>query len=186
MDVAVASGLILAALGEGAYGEILGHHLSQGFGAARRPDLAFDWYDMALKAADQTGAVPFAPGQPERMQLVRKAAYTIAGRADQAALPEAVPAALPSFGLPEAPEQTAESHSGTRYGADAGRDDRRAGRRTAACGAAAVPSLPQLRLTETIPAGAAFRARRLCRSIFRGPKIFAAPKNPLHIAGAFG
>lgn len=109
MDVAVASGLILAALGEGAYGELLGHHLSQGFGAARRADLAFDWYDMALKAADQGGSVPFAPGQPERMQLVRKAAYTIAGRADQAALPEAAPAALPSFGIPEAPQQTAEA-----------------------------------------------------------------------------
>lgn len=109
MDVAVASGLILAALGEGAYGELIGHHLSQGFGAARRADLAFDWYDMALKAADQSGSVPFAPGQPERMQLVRKAAYTIAGRADQAALPEAAPAALPSFGIPEAPEETADA-----------------------------------------------------------------------------
>ncbi|WP_347310332.1 peptidoglycan-binding domain-containing protein [Defluviimonas sp. SAOS-178_SWC] len=109
MDVAVASGLILAALGEGAYGELLGHHLSQGFGAARRADLAFDWYDMALKAADQSGSVPFAPGQPERMQLVRKAAYTIAGRADQAAMPETAPATLPSFSVPAAPEKTAEA-----------------------------------------------------------------------------
>ncbi len=112
MDVAVGSGLILTALGEGAYAELLGHHLSQGFGAAKRPDLAFDWYDMALTAADQAGTTPFAPGQPDRMQLVRKAAYTIAGRADQAAAPEAVPAALPSFAAPvaaepAAPEQTA-------------------------------------------------------------------------------
>jgi hypothetical protein len=103
MDVAVASGLILAALGEGAYGEILGHHLSQGFGASQRTDLAFDWYDMAIEAADRSGAAPFAPGQPDRMQLVRKAAYAVAGREDQAALPqETVPAALPSFALPEA------------------------------------------------------------------------------------
>lgn len=109
MDVAVASGLLLAALGEGAYGELVGHHLSQGFGAARRADLAFDWYDMALKAADQSGSVPFAPGQPERMQLVRKAAYTIAGRGDQAALPEAAPATLPSFGVTEAPQEMAEA-----------------------------------------------------------------------------
>jgi len=103
MAVAVASSLLLAALGEGAYAELLGHHLSQGFGAAKRPDLAFDWYDMALKAADQGGTTPCAPGQPDRMQLVRKAAYTIAGRADQAAAPEAVPAALPSFAAPVAP-----------------------------------------------------------------------------------
>ena len=109
MDVAVASSLLLSALGEGAYGELVGHHLSQGFGAARRADLAFDWYDMALKAAEQSGTVPFAPGQPERMQLVRKAAYTIAGRADQAALPEAAPAVLPSFGVADAPEKTAEA-----------------------------------------------------------------------------
>lgn len=107
MDVAVASGLLLAALGEGAYGELVGHHLSQGFGAAQRPDLAFDWYDMALKVADQSGTVAFTPGQPERMQLVRKAAYTIAGRADQAALPEAAPATLPSFGVPQASDKTA-------------------------------------------------------------------------------
>lgn len=112
MDVAVASNLILAALGEGAYAELLGHHLSQGFGATRRPDLAFEWYDMALKAADVSGSVPFSPGQPERMQLVRKAAYTIAGRADQAAAPETMPAALPNFAAPVAaepvvPQQTA-------------------------------------------------------------------------------
>lgn len=108
MNVALASNLILAGLGEGAYGELLGHHLSQGFGATTRTDLAFDWYDMALKAAEQTGAVPFSPGQPERMQLVRKAAYTIAGRADQAAVPEAVPATLPSFAAPVVTEAPVE------------------------------------------------------------------------------
>ncbi|MDH5529429.1 MAG: peptidoglycan-binding protein [Paracoccaceae bacterium] len=109
MDVAVASGLILAALGEGAYGELLGHHLSQGFGASQRSDLAFDWYEMALTSAEQTGVAVFAPGQPERMQLVRKAAYTMAGRADQAAVPETLPAALPSFSLPAAPEASVET-----------------------------------------------------------------------------
>ncbi|MCB2116540.1 MAG: peptidoglycan-binding protein [Rhodobacteraceae bacterium] len=103
MDVAIASDLILAALGEGAYGELLGHHLSQGFGAVRRPDLAFDWYDIALKSAEASGTVPFAPGQSERMQLVRKAAYAIAGRADQAAAPATVPATLPSFVVPVTP-----------------------------------------------------------------------------------
>ena len=116
MDVAVASGLILAALGEGAYGEILGHHLSQGFGAAQRTDLAFDWYDMAIEAADRSGTAPFAPGQPERMQLVRKAAYAVAGREDQAALPEeTVPATLPSFAMPgaEAEGELAEAPAAT-------------------------------------------------------------------------
>jgi len=100
MDVALASGLILAALGEGAYAELMGHHLSQGFGAARRPDLAIDWYDLALAANAQPGAAVFAPGQPERMEVLRKAAYAVAGRADEAAAGAPVPAALPSLVVP--------------------------------------------------------------------------------------
>lgn len=91
MDVAVASALILTALGEKGYGELLGHHLSQGFGATVRPDLALGWYDMGLQAT-QAGAGVFAPGLPDRTELIRKAAYTIGGRTDL--LPEA-PAALP-------------------------------------------------------------------------------------------
>jgi hypothetical protein len=101
MDVATASALLLAGLGETAYAEVLGHHLSQGFGATQRTDLAFDWYDIALQGAERPGAAVFAPGQPERMALVRKAAYAMVGRADDAeATP--LPAALPSFGVPEA------------------------------------------------------------------------------------
>jgi peptidoglycan hydrolase-like protein with peptidoglycan-binding domain len=99
MDVAVASALLLASLGEAGYGELLGHHLSQGYGAALRPDLAFDWYDMSVSAAAKGATPVFAPGQPERMQLVRKAAYAVAGRDDEAAMP-AVPAALPTFKVP--------------------------------------------------------------------------------------
>lgn len=101
MDVAIGSALLLASLGEAGYGELLGHHLSQGYGAAKRADLAFDWYGMAVDAAAK-GTVPvFAPGQPERMVLVRKAAYAITGRDDEASAP-AVPAALPSFKVPSA------------------------------------------------------------------------------------
>jgi hypothetical protein len=102
MDVAVASALLLAGLGEAGYGELLGHHLSQGYGAAKRTDLAFDWYGMAVDAAAKGATPVFAPGQPERMQLVRKAAYAVAGRDDEAAAP-AVPAALPAFKVPAAP-----------------------------------------------------------------------------------
>ena len=99
MDVAVGSALILTALGEAGYGELLGHHLSQGYGAARRTDLAFDWYDMAIGATEKGATPVFAPGQPERMELVRKAAYAITGRDDEAAAPP-VKAALPTFQVP--------------------------------------------------------------------------------------
>lgn len=105
MDVAVGSALLLAGLGEAGYGELLGHHLSQGYGAAKRTDLAFDWYGMAVDAAAKGTTPVFAPGQPERMELVRKAAYAIAGRDDEAAAP-AVPAALPTFKVPTAPAAT--------------------------------------------------------------------------------
>lgn len=97
MSVALGSALLLATLGEAVYGELMGHHLAQGFGTAQRPDLALDWFDMGLAAS---GATPvFAPGQPERSDLIRRAAYALGGRAD---LPAPVaPAALPVFALAE-------------------------------------------------------------------------------------
>ncbi len=100
MDVAIGSALLLTALGEGAYGELLGHHLSQGYGANVRPDLALDWYDTGL-AAMGAGAAIFAPGVADRPEIIRKAAFTIGGRAvdDTPALPQfaanAAPAADP-------------------------------------------------------------------------------------------
>lgn len=90
MGVAIGSALLLTALGEGAYGELLGHHLSQGYGATMRPDLALDWYDTGL-AAMGAGAAVFAPGIADRPEVIRKAAFTIGGRAYEAA------PALPQF-----------------------------------------------------------------------------------------
>ena len=100
MDVAIGSALLLAALGEGAYTELLGHHLSQGYGANIRPDLAMEWYDLSLASGGQV----FAPGLQGRGDLIRKAAYTINGRAAEVT-PEPVvqEAALPAFTVaPEA------------------------------------------------------------------------------------
>lgn len=98
MDVAVGSALLLTAMGEAGYAELLGHHLSQGFGATVRPDLAVDWYDMGLEAMGKGGAV-FAPGLNDRGAVIRKAAYTAAGRASEvpATAPSVVPAALPQL-----------------------------------------------------------------------------------------
>lgn len=94
LDTAVASALLLASLGEGAYGELLGHHLSQGFGASKRPDLALAWYDMGLDAVAQGQRQVVAPGQPERSDLLRKAAYSVAGKSDEASAGASV---LPVF-----------------------------------------------------------------------------------------
>ncbi len=86
LGVAIGSALLLATLGEGAYGELLGHHLSQGIGATPRADLALEWYELGFDALAAGGTEVFAPGKPERVDLVRKAAYTIAGKADEASL----------------------------------------------------------------------------------------------------
>lgn len=103
MDVALGSALLLTVLGEPAYAELIGHHLIQGFGTTARPDLALDWFDMGFEAAAAGGRSVVAPGQPERTELVRQAAYLVAGRdagTDPGSAP--VPAAadapkLPSF-----------------------------------------------------------------------------------------
>lgn len=79
MDVALGSALLLTALGDTVYGELMGHHLSQGYGVAKRLDLSMDWYDMGLTAVEN-GAIPaFAPGQPERSALIRKATFSLDG-----------------------------------------------------------------------------------------------------------
>lgn len=103
MEVAIGSALLLAGLGQTGYAEYLGHHLAQGFGAAERPDLAMGWYEMSLDAMEG-GQMVVAPGIGGRDAVIRKAAYTINGRADEL-LPEAEvqEAALPVFDLaPEA------------------------------------------------------------------------------------
>ncbi len=75
MGVAIGSALVLAGLGHDAYGELLGHHLVSGIGTAERPDLAMGWYQSALAAAPV-----FAPGQPERNGLIRKASMMMNGQ----------------------------------------------------------------------------------------------------------
>lgn len=103
MEVAIGSALLLTALGDGAYGELLGHHLSQGYGANVRPDLALDWYDTGL-AAMGAGAAIFAPGIADRPEIIRKAAFTIGGRAYD---PEPM-TALPQFAADPAVEVAPE------------------------------------------------------------------------------
>lgn len=110
MDVAIGSALLLTVLGEKGYAELLGHHLGQGFGASQRTDLALPWYEMGLEAAAGGSALVFAPGMPDRAALIRKAAFTLGGRPDKAALEPATPA-VPVFAVPPAavpaPQQAA-------------------------------------------------------------------------------
>lgn len=98
LDVALGSALALVALGEGVYGELVGHHLAQGFGASQRPDLALAWYETSLNAVDGGARAVFAPGQPARQSLIRKAAFQLGGGQSDAAAP--TPATtIPTFAV---------------------------------------------------------------------------------------
>ncbi len=99
MDVAIGSGLILVALGEQVYAELMGHHLSQGMGATQRADLATEWYQMSLTAVDNGQPAVFAPGQPERTALIRAAAT--GERSDAMSAPVQPASALPNFKISE-------------------------------------------------------------------------------------
>jgi len=103
MDVAIGSALLLFTMGEGVYGELMGHHLSQGFGPAKRVDMAQSWYQAALMAADTGAAAVFVPGQPDRTELLRQASMRMAG-APASTLPQVQPASssgLPTFSISE-------------------------------------------------------------------------------------
>lgn len=75
MGVAVGSALLLAGLGQGAYGELLGHHLMRGFGTSANPALAKSWFQIGLDSLDAGQAPVFAPGQPERADLIRAVVF---------------------------------------------------------------------------------------------------------------
>ncbi|NNE89234.1 MAG: peptidoglycan-binding protein [Silicimonas sp.] len=100
MDVAIGSGLLLTALGERVYAELMGHHLSQGFGATQRSDLAGQWYTMAIDALDAGQPAVFAPGQSERTELIRTASsWGTGGKAGTMTAPVQPASALPSFNV---------------------------------------------------------------------------------------
>jgi len=99
MDIALGSALLMVVLGEAPYGELMGHHLSQGFGTSQRKDLSLEWYDQALAAIDDGAAPVFAPNQLDRVDLIDAAVRQLSG-ADQAKISPAkskTPSGLPTF-----------------------------------------------------------------------------------------
>lgn len=104
-ELALGSALLLEAAGEAAYGEHVGHHLLQGFGAPRRPDRAAQWLDRSIDAM-QAGASPVvSPGTPERIALLRAALDRSTGAppAAEAELRDASAPALPNFAVTAKP-----------------------------------------------------------------------------------
>jgi len=99
MDVALGSALLLSVLGEPVYSELMGHHLTQGFGTSKRPDLALAWYKIGLDAVESGSTAVFAPGNPDRTSLIRRAAFMMNGQGSQAATTQA-DTAQPASTLP--------------------------------------------------------------------------------------
>lgn len=73
MDMAAGSALLMVATGQPAYGELIGHHLTQGFGVQKDATMALPWFDTSLGAIEAGSPAVFAPGQTERTALLRKA-----------------------------------------------------------------------------------------------------------------
>ncbi|MCB1362843.1 MAG: hypothetical protein KDK02_01905, partial [Rhodobacteraceae bacterium] len=72
-QMALGSAVLLTAAGDLGYGEIVGHHLREGFGVAQAdPQLAGDWIRMAVNAVQNGGNVVL--GQtPDRLAVLNEA-----------------------------------------------------------------------------------------------------------------
>ena len=103
-DVALASTLILVTLGEPVYGELLGHHLVNGFGTSQRNDLALQWYTSATDAIASGQPTVFVPGQIERPALIQTAALQLDSQAAGVQGDSAI-FLLPKFGTGLASDQ---------------------------------------------------------------------------------
>jgi len=80
MTTALGSALVLVAVGEQTYSELVGHHLSQGFGATTNGDLSLPWYDMSFGAIE-SGAEPVFDGNDDKRHIVVwAAAYEATGK----------------------------------------------------------------------------------------------------------
>ncbi len=81
MQMALGSALILVASGEPAYGELLGHHLREGYGVTQDEHRAHEWYDASLNALAAGAPAVFSPSDAGRLPLIRQAvAVTFGGQ----------------------------------------------------------------------------------------------------------
>ncbi len=99
MTMAMGSSLILAAAGEPAYGELLGHHLREGYGVAVDDYRAHEWFEVSLNAIERGAPAVFSPSDAGRLPLIRQAvAVTLGGQ------PQVVPTGAPVPTLNFAPQ----------------------------------------------------------------------------------
>lgn len=93
-EMALAGALALITAGQHPYGEIVGHHLREGFGVTASRGNAASWYQDAMNALEQGAAPVFVPSTTqERIQVIRTALQLENQRAGGAGPVQVVPAA---------------------------------------------------------------------------------------------
>ncbi|WP_026756614.1 peptidoglycan-binding domain-containing protein [Sediminimonas qiaohouensis] len=99
MDVALGSAMLLVGVGQKPYAELVGHHLSQGFGVETNLERAREWYSLAVDALEGGAEPVIAPGQPERVGLLKAATLALGDTAQNDGMPKPEAASLPSFSV---------------------------------------------------------------------------------------
>jgi hypothetical protein len=79
MEVAMGAALVMVCIGQRPYGELIGHHLALGVGANKSIKHAQDWYFLAVAALEAGAEHVFAPGQPERVGLIKAVSAGLSG-----------------------------------------------------------------------------------------------------------
>jgi hypothetical protein len=103
-EVALASALVLVGLGEEAYGELLGHHLMNGFATPKRPDRGIEWLDDAGQALEAGASPLVANGSQAHAALLQQAVAELTGAPPEPMLQDAAaPRASQGFALPMVP-----------------------------------------------------------------------------------
>jgi peptidoglycan hydrolase-like protein with peptidoglycan-binding domain len=73
-EMALSAGLLLVGAGYMPFGEVMGHHLREGFGVAPAAGAAAPWYNIALTALEGNAPPAFLPSKTrERAEVIRAA-----------------------------------------------------------------------------------------------------------------
>ena len=98
--VSLASALMLVSAGHDAYGEIVGHHLREGFGTKASTEGGRVWLGYALDAIDSGADPAFLPAESHVRVSVLRAALNDGGSAPKISANSDGAPSLPSFGVP--------------------------------------------------------------------------------------
>lgn len=73
-EMALSGALAMISAGQTPYGEMVGHHLREGFGVSQTPGAAVPWYSGAMTSLEQGATPAFVPSTTsERIQVIRAA-----------------------------------------------------------------------------------------------------------------